>query len=312
MPNQTTFKYVTAYADAAPAVGLRERSLLFTHIPKTAGTTFEYILRAVALAQKMPLRRALGTIYGQFQGTGKGEAMMEFGHWPEEALHTHAYMSGHLPYGMHRVMKHPCFYITMLRDPAARLLSQYRFGMQRGGWDESVSISEVIRKGLLADNLQTRMIAGLGNCANPCNADTLKTAIHHLRSEYAIVGITERLDDMLKVLITLLGWPDIVYGNRQVTANAPTPAQQEQAQKAARRFFAYDLELYSVARELAETNAARVLKGNPHGSKRQREVIACIPDTAEDGSEKALMSWKDFDQHILPMLHAQGGDVVFV
>lgn len=311
MPN-TAFKYVTGYADAAPATDLRGHSLLFTHIPKTAGTTFQYILCAVALAQKTPFLRARGTIYGQFHGAGKGEAMMEFGRWPEAALHTRSYLSGHLPYGMHRVMKHPWFYITVLRDPAPRLLSQYRFGMQRGGWDESVSISEMIRKGLLADNLQTRMIAGLNNPASPCNADTLKTAIHHLRSEYAVVGISERFDDMLKLMITLLGWPDIVYGNRQVTENAPTPAQQEQAQEAARRFFAYDLELYSVARELAETSAARVLKGNPHGSKRQREVIACIPDTAEDGSEKALMSAGDFDRRFLRMLRAQGGDVVFV
>jgi hypothetical protein len=312
MPN-SAFKYVTGYADTtAPATDLRGHSLLFTHIPKTAGTTFGHILHAVALAQKTPFLHAMGTIYGQFHGAGKGEAMQEVGRWPEAALHTRSYLSGHLPYGMHRVMKHPYFYVTMLRDPAARLLSQYRFGMQRGGWNEDASISEVIQKGLLADNLQTRMIAGLGNQATPCTTETLKTAIQNLRSEYTIVGISERFDDTLKLMIALLGWPDIAYGKRQVTSNTPTLEQQEQAKKATRDFFAYDLELYAAACELAETIAARMLKGDLHGSRRQSRVATCIPGTVEDGTDKALMSAEDFDRRILPMLRAQGDNVVFV
>lgn len=311
MPN-AAFKYVTGYADAAPATDLRGHSLLFTHIPKTAGTTFGHILHAVALAQKTPFLYARGTIYGQFHGASKGEAMQEFGRWPEAALHTRSYLSGHLPYGMHRVIKHPCFYVTMLRDPVPRLLSQYHFGMQRGGWNEDASISEIIQKGLLADNLQTRMVAGLGNQATPCTAETLKSAIRHLRSEYTIVGISERFDDMLKLMIALLGWPDIAYGNRQVTSNAPTLEQREQAKKAARDFFAYDLELYAAACELAETIAARTRKGDPHGSRRQSQVATCIPGTPEDGTGKSLMSAEDFDRRFLPMLRAQGGDVAFI
>ena len=165
--HQPVLHYVTAYADSVPAIDLKTHSLLFTHIPKAGGTTLSHILEPVAASSHIPHPRAIGTIYGQFHGAGKGEAMFEFGRLPEHLLHKRAFFFGHLPYGMHRVLSHPYFYVTLLREPTARLLSQYRFGIRRGGWGESSPIAEVIEKGLIVDNLQTRMLAGLPNSSPP-------------------------------------------------------------------------------------------------------------------------------------------------
>jgi hypothetical protein len=312
MPETAIFKYVTAYSGLTPAVDLSNHTLLFTHVPKTAGTTLDYILRAVALTQRIPFLRAMGTIYGQFHGVGKGDPVREFARWSTSALQERAYMSGHLPYGVHQRLSRPYFYITVLRDPLARLLSQYRFGVQRGGWYETTPIAQVIEKGQIADNLQTRQLAGITDRTTPCTGETLKTAIAHLRSDYTVVGTSERFDDTLKLLITLLGWPDVAYGNRQVTAGAASEPLMQQAQETAQRFFAYDLELYAVARELAKENAAKVLKGSPQGSQRQGRVVVCIPGTPVDGKETALMSAENFDREFRPALQAQGGDVEFV
>jgi hypothetical protein len=312
MPEKAIFKYVTAYAGLAPAVDLSSHTLLFTHVPKTAGTTLDYILRAVALTQQIPFLRAMGTIYGQFHGVGKGDPMREFARWPDSALAQRAYVSGHLPYGVHQRLSRPYFYITVLRDPLPRLLSQYRFGIQRGGWYETSTIAQVMEKGQMADNLQTRQLAGITDRATPVTAETLKTAIEHLRAEYTVVGTSERFDDTLKLLITVLGWPDVAYGNRQVTAGASSPQLMLQAQEAAQRFFGYDLELYAVAKELAKENAAKVLKGSPQGSARQGRVVVCIPGTPMDGKEEALMSAENFDREFRPALQAQGGDIQFV
>ncbi|HVT56418.1 MAG TPA: hypothetical protein VHD34_10295, partial [Xanthobacteraceae bacterium] len=210
------------------------------------------------------------------------------------------------------VLSHPYFYVTILREPAARLLSQYRFGIRRGGWSESASIAELIEKRLIIDNLQTRMLAGLSDRSAACSAETLKLAIEHLRSEYAVVGTTEHFDETLKLLITLLGWPDIAYGDRQVGEGSAPPHQIEQARAAIPRYYAYDHELYAVARELAGQNLARLLTGKPEGSKRQDRVLTCIPGSSVDGTEQALMSAERFDREFLPVLKANGFDIAFV
>lgn len=312
MPETTVLNYVTAYAGCRPAADLKGHSLLFTHIPKTAGTTLDYILRAIATANRIPHPRAMGTIYGQFLGPGKGEAMLEFGRLPEALLRERVILSGHLPHGMHRLVPRPYFYVTLLREPTARLLSQYRFGMRRGGWGEAMTIAAAIEKGLIVDNLQTRMLAGLPNSSAACTADTLKMAIEHLRSEYAVAGTAERFNEMLKLLITLLDWPDIVYGNRQIGEGAALPDQVEQARGAALRYFAYDLELYAAACELAKQNATRLLTGKAQESKRQDHVMTCIPGSPVDGTEQALMSAERFDREFVPVLKANGANIVFV
>ena len=312
MPEPVIFNYVTPYAGLTPAVDLRERTLLFTHVPKTAGTTLDYILRAAALTQRIPFLRASGSIYGQFHGAGKGDPVQDFAGWPDKALAQRAYVSGHLPYGVHQRLPRPYCYITILRDPLPRLLSQYRFGIERGGWNETASIAQVMEKGLMADNIQTRQLAGVTDRAAAVTAQTLKTAVAHLRAEYSVVGISERFADALKLLITVLGWPDIAYGNRQVTAGAPKPQLMQQAQAATQRFFAYDLELYAVAKELAEQNAAAILRGNPQPPQRQGRVIVCIPGTPVDGKDNALMSVETFDRQFRPALRAHGGDIRIV
>jgi hypothetical protein len=312
MPGKPALHYVTAYADSAPAIGLATHSLLFTHIPKTAGTTLDYILRAIAASSRIPQRRAMGTVYGHFLGAGKGEAMLEFGRFPEAFFRQQAFLSGHVPHGMHRVLSHPYFYVTVLREPIARLLSQYRFGIRRGGWSEKASVTELVEKGLIIDNLQTRMLAGLSDRSAPCTAETLKLAIEHLRSEYAIVGTTERFDETLKLLITLLGWPDIAYGNRQVGEGDASPDQIEQARAAIPQHYAYDHELYIAARELAGQNLARLLTGKPEGSKRQDRVMTCIPGSSVDGTEQALMTAERFDREFAPVLKTNGFDIAFV
>src|SRR5215213_2660795 len=312
MPQTVVFNYVTPYAGLTPAVDLRDCTLLFTHVPKTAGTTLDYILRAAAMAQRIPFLRAMGSIYGQFHGIGKGDPQQDFAGWPRTALAQRAYISGHLPYGVHQRLSRPYCYITILRDPLPRLLSQYRFGIQRGGWNESVAIAQVMEKRLMADNIQTRQLAGVTDRATPVTAETLKTAIAHLRAEYSVVGTSERFADAVKLLITLLGWPDIVYGNRQVTVGAPKPQLLQQAQEATQRFFSYDLELYAVAKELAEQNAAAILRGNPQPPQRQDRVIVCIPGTPVDGQENALMSAQHFDQSFRPALRAHVGDIQVV
>jgi len=111
---------------------------------------------------------------------------------------------------------------------------------------------------------------------------------------------------------TLLGWPDVAYGNRQVTAGAPSPHLIEQAQEAVQRFFGYDLELYAVARELEKQNLPRIIGGTPTESRRQDHVLVCIPGLPVDETADPLISAKMFDELVRPGLQAGGADIEFV
>lgn len=301
------------YKGLTPKVDLTDRTMIFTHIPKTGGTTLEFILRDISAMQQSIKLQAKGTIYGQFQGYNKQDTIKVFERWPDEALLHARYLTGHLPFGPHRRLQRPSCYVTILREPVARLLSQFRFGVRRGGWSEDTSMAMLFRKGLLIENLQTRQLAGLLDAKAPCTDETLGRAIDNLRSSYAVVGITDRFDEMLRLLITLFGWPDIVYGNRQVTKGSPSADLRNRAIEATRRYFAFDLDLYTQAVEVATRNLAALFEGSPTGMRRQDRVLVCFPSEMEAGKDKPILMSKDeFDGEYSAMLRAKGMEIRFV
>lgn len=269
------FNYVARYA-AGPAVNLSDHTLIFTHMPKAAGTTLDNILYATAGIQGIPYLRALGTIYDQFHGFGKGEARQDFARWPESALQQRAYISGHLPYGVHKRLARPYFYVTMLRSPTSRLLSQFLYGVKQGGWSIDTPLADIFEQGYMADNVQTRLLAGLPDRTIPCTAEVFRNAIEHLKQDYTVIGISEKFDATLRLLITLLDWPDIAFGRKQVSEIRGNESVMEQAQALTDRYFAYDVELYAVGSQLASQAAEKLLTPVSESSKVHDSVLVCI------------------------------------
>jgi hypothetical protein len=225
--------------------------LLFTHIPKTAGTSLDWILLDIARHRNIPHYRARGAIYGQ--GENAHKAMFAFARLPEEFLSKPAIITGHFPYGAHRLLKIAHSYITLLRHPASLLLSTYHFGISRGRWKEDYPIEKALREGLIADNIQTRMLAGARTSSIPCGSKMYNQALSNLRFEYAAFGITEMFDDTMKLLTAKFSWPRIEYIRRQVSSRRPDQQEMMQAQNLAVQYFRYDFELYDEAKSLFET-----------------------------------------------------------
>jgi hypothetical protein len=199
----------------------------------------------------------------------------------------------------------------MLRNPVSRLVSQFRFGVQRGGWSADTPVATVLARGGMADNLQTRQLAGLVDRRIPCTAEVFRTAIDHLNQDYTIVGIAERFDATLKLLITLLGWPDIAFGNAQVGQVEVSESVSAQAEALIPRYFAYDVDLYAAACEIATQRMGKLLKGEMCQSDRQDSVLVCIPGLF-DGQKYALVSAKMFERNVRPALEARGGEILTV
>lgn len=210
-----------AYVHVSPAAihgSLAGRKLVFVHIPKTAGTTFDRVLETVALLDGCGHFRALGTVYGQYMGPEKDEAADSFRSADSAALDGGRFLSGHLPATVwdERLNPQDAAFVTLLRDPVERTISQYRFGIQRGGWDAGTPMAELFAAGTMADNLQVRMLAGCESPDVPCDEAMLEAARAALAARFAVTGVSDTFDAFLGALIRLCGWPEIIYSSFQV------------------------------------------------------------------------------------------------
>jgi len=298
----------TSYAGLAPRTEAVARTVVFTHIPKTAGTTLDQIMQAAALAHGAVWRRVRGTIYGPLPDTTR-EALVRFEAWDRDQLATLDYLTGHLPYGIHARLPRSCLYVTLLRDPEAQLLSRFRFGVQRCLWPRETPVEELFQTRRLVDNPQTRQIAGLRDRHTECTPSTLAAALAHLQSDYAIVGITERFDDVLKALITLLRWPDVAYGRYHVVRLPLDEDVVERIAAAAERYYALDRALYDAAARRPVPWSADQFEGVVTGSERQRSVLVVSPSVRFAGRPYGLLDSSQFDDDLCRSVTRQGGGV---
>ncbi len=268
-----TIKYVSPYAELMPIVWLADHTVVFTHIPKAAGTTLDNILKDIAADHGLKWLRVMGTLYGQFLGPGKPDSLAELGDLSDEALSAAQFLTGHIPFGVHERIEGKCFYITILREPASRLVSHFRYGVERGGWPAAAAIEDLLRDGLLIDNPQTRQLAGLRDPGAKCTPATLERALSNLRSHYGMVGVTERFDQVLKALIGLYGWPDLAYTDCQVTTAGIGGELEIKVAEAAGRIDELDAELYAWAASRETPWTDGLFAGAARGTAKQDQVL---------------------------------------
>src|SRR5262245_34850495 len=103
-----------------PAPSQQTRAVIFLHLPKTGGTTLSAILeRQYRPDQVLPIRGDVRS--------NRGDMVFDvLRSVPQERIASLRLVSGHIPYGMHELLPAPSLYITLLRDPVQRALSQYR------------------------------------------------------------------------------------------------------------------------------------------------------------------------------------------
>ena len=302
----------TRLAGLHPTIDPHRYTVVYTHVPKTGGTTLDYIMQAAMAAGRKRGRRLRFQREGAPPRRARNQQLLDIDQVTDEQLAACDYLSGHFAFGIHARLQRPCLYITLLRDPVARLLSNVRFGMDHGKWTRDTPISEIVEQGRLIDNMQTRQIAGIADRDTPCTSETLATAIENLRSHYAVVGTTERFDDTLKILITLFGWPDIAYSNRQVSKAPTDPNLESRVRSAAERHFAFDMDLYAYASARPTPWRPDILEGTVTGNVRQDSVLVTSPLVSFDNRPFALLPSAFFDAQVCPTVRRQGGEVVFV
>lgn len=243
---------------------MNKYTLIFLHIPKTGGVTLQSIIR------KQFLRGPLLEV-----GVVKGKVCYEkFDQMCEKGQIECQVLMGHLQFGVGRFLTLPAKYITMLRDPVNRYISQYYDILKK----KRYPCNKFLRRKVIADfndyshlqgksieyfvrsnigdeyaNLQTRYLCSIDN-KTFVNRDFLEIAKKNLKYKIECFGLLERFDESMLLLKKFLGLKNIYYIKKNVTTERMivAPELSSKTVELIKEKNRYDIELYSFAQELFE------------------------------------------------------------
>lgn len=230
--------------------------IVFDHIPKTAGTTFKFILR-----------NSFGIFHCDAGIVKKKTFTQKDLRLARRIFFQIRSISGHnLVNPPQNLEGRDHFYVTILREPVKRYLSHYQDMVMRGSYDYSLHDWMGMDE---HTNLQVKQIAG---------SEDVDRAREILREQFSFVGLTERFDESMRLLKVMAPYPLNLDYKRKVVAksNHIKNAILEDPEKVdlVRRHNSLDVELYRyVSEELFPAYVekyASAMKGVPSPRPRYK------------------------------------------
>jgi len=177
--------------------------LAFCHIEKAAGTSLIHVLRQL-----------FGTSYIDVRPISRGQHSF-FNRADFELFDSFVPRIGCI--GGHSVVPHSSLldadanfrFLTLFREPKSRVLSHYKFWVQRMGSNYG---PEDFLQHPVANNFQVRKIAG---------SNDLEKAMQVIRDRFLIVGTIEEFDEFLVLLKGILNTPGnkILYRSKNIASD---------------------------------------------------------------------------------------------
>ncbi len=195
-------------------------TVLFLHIPRTAGSTLHGIMKKQYADDEMFTGQLLF-----------GDEIANFTALPEERKKKLRIVKGHFAHGVHELIPGgEGAYMTFLRDPIDRVVSLYHFIRRRP--DNSLheaattmTLKDFVASGVAPTHTDNGMTRFLGGAAmddfGTITDEVLDRAISNLEA-CEVIGLTERFDESLLLCRKAFGWNEPVFYERQnVTQNRP-------------------------------------------------------------------------------------------
>lgn len=211
--------------------------IILLHIPKTGGSS---------------LNTAFRNVYGKRfirinEGVNVDNAQAVRDILKEDPYQYDAIAAHFAGFGIHEYSPRPIRYVTLLRNPTNRAISQYYHILRKPGHKRHKQFTPLegleAALPLVGQNLQTRVLSGVAP-KQPLTEADLETAKRNVEAHFLAVGTLERLDELLLVLKHLLDWPKTVATpHRNVGTNRPRTLPPEVIEKA-NQFNALDFQLY--------------------------------------------------------------------
>jgi len=250
--------------------------IVFVHVPKTAGMTLR------ALFRRMYGSEAVYTARNPEGGLADPEPLVQM---PESELSRYRAVVGHLQFGIHELIDRPVRYVTFLREPIDRTLSDYYYLRRTHSASASVrryEMAEYLRRGELA-NLQTRLIGGtLAERAKPADEADLARAKERIDQCFDAVGVIERFDESVLLMGEALGWRFFFHRPENVGARPDVDTVDPEHRAIIEEINRLDIELYQHARRRVDSVIAA--RGRRFAAK------ARLLGMVSRGSEAALRS----------------------
>jgi len=187
---------------------------VFIHIPKTGGSTIRTILS-----------REYGVEHILYYEAGIPPWKPDQS--GEEPLPTHLgrgtidLLTGHTAFGVHELIKQPCRYFSLMRNPLERVVSDYFYAFTDSShrWKE-----EILSGALTVDEFVTNPEYGMRDeqvaylkGTSESYLRPAQAALDNINTGILTVGLTERFQGSLLLMAKLLGWKPPLYRLRNVT-----------------------------------------------------------------------------------------------
>lgn len=219
--------------------GAAHQALIFLHIPKTAGTTFNGVLREVYGSGflRIPPRK-----WQKTRRLPKGTRVV----------------TGHMPYGVHYKWNVEPQYITFLRDPVERILSLWWHAKKHTNHKRH----SLARKCTVAEFAQSRAFAELDNGMVRWLCGGMQTGIAQIGRRVAeeefeialahcatmLAGTTETFKADVRRFANKLGWSKVPQYERRMVGEKRPPVRSLQYTEidTIRRVNQWDCQLYEM------------------------------------------------------------------
>ena len=246
-----------------------KKTVIFIHVPKSAGTTLTNIIleqyeEIETWQMSQSVVAVLGEKWPKFTLPEREKiAFPEFSKLPNSELNRYKSITGHIKYGYHRYLEQSFTYISMLRNPRSRIISSYyyfKYLRIPGEYyhdlinNKKLTCKDFVTSDILNDNLATRQISGIGDNIDYglLKREHLEIAKKNIEQHFSVVGLMERFDESLMLLKQHLGWKIPFYQPQNVNKKRPQEEADREVIKVIERTNELDLLLYEYVKERFE------------------------------------------------------------